>query len=319
MLSTTDNLRCPTAWSSNFHHALVAQRVFGSTGTDCLRIWFERQIDCISDPDFPLLFGQKHILLDVPPKALNHRVIERDGIRVLGGIRFFGGDTSRPFVELVAWTDLISAASTPNWPLLKHVVIEEWKEFRPFALRVFQPTEVALPEGAEIDLSVHAAPYRAMSRLPNKCEGLVKLEPLSDVEYAHRMVRQRYAQLSFEEPDLAARICPALQAELKESAAQGRLFAICSYGRTIGVLSTIKGHVEWLEGDVVLEEVVERDHAGRGVATAAQHALARMNASNAGTLLLGTIDQKNLASSKTAQRAGRPAVMRYAFVPLHNS
>lgn len=317
MLISSDEIRCPTAWSSNIPNACVARKVLGDAGSDNLKLWFEQQVDRVSDPNFAQRFGDKRKSFDVPIEAFNHRMVERDTSRLLAGVRFLGGDASKPFVDLIAWTEIDAKDGAHNWPLIQHIVAAEWAAFRPFALRVFCTTELTLPEGSRIDQTVHAASYRDMAALPTGCSVHVKLERLADATVALRIVRQRYDQLAATEPDLAGRLYPASRNELQESANHGGLFGICSSGRMIGVLSTIVGNVEWLHGDVVLEEVVEPEYAGRNVAAAAQNALAKMQVNNANTLLLGTIDQRNLASRKTAERAGRPVMMQYAFLPLH--
>lgn len=64
------------------------------------------------------------------------------------------------------------------------------------------------------------------------------------------------------------------------------------------------------------EEVIATDHIGHGYAASAQAAWAAQFTDDPSRLLIGTIDRHNHASRRTAEHAGRPAVLEYAFVQL---
>ena len=76
MSVSPDNLRCPTAWSSNIPNVCVARKILGDAGSEKLKLWFERQIDRVSDPGFAMLFDEKRKSFDVPIEAYSHRIID---------------------------------------------------------------------------------------------------------------------------------------------------------------------------------------------------------------------------------------------------
>jgi hypothetical protein len=87
-------------------------------------------------------------------------------------------------------------------------------------------------------------------------------------------------------------------------------------GATVGLLAIAPGRIGWIEGDEVNEEVVEAVYAGHSYAAVAQSAWALHVARDPQTLLLGTIDQLNIASRKTAERAGRRRMLDDIFISL---
>ncbi len=299
------------SWTSLAPQRLVARRLFGREGgAKLVDAWLAAQLGRVDDPAFARLFSDHIDLPGIEPADYNHRLIEARGLRLLGGIRFFGGDVERPFVEVVAW----SGAGAPEiWPALRRIVADAWTEFRPNALRVLVTPDTPLPADAASDMTVHAAPCGRMA--PD--DGRVRLEPFADAAEAVALVRARYGVLARTDPDLARGVQAATPFEIKAWHARGTLFAIRRDGRTVGMIAVEDGAVEWLQGRVVTEEVVAAAFAGSGLATAVQRALAaRLAVVEPDTLLLGTILERNRASYATAIRAGRPVVMRYAFLPL---
>jgi hypothetical protein len=300
-------------WLSLRAHIQLAQSLFGPGGPARVEAWFAAQLDRVTDPDFAQLFAEHITLPGIAEADFNHRIVERDGLRLLGGIRFFGGDVARPFVEAIAWAGV---GAPVDWHAACRVVAEEWRAFRPRSLRVCLPASAALPEGAEIDNAAHVASYGAMARHARGEADGVQLAPLTDLEAGLELVARRYRESAAADPVLARNIAPVSRQELARSMADGHAFAIMDGGEMAGLLATEPGEIEWIEGDVVLEEVVASAHAGRGLAVAAQRALAARMRHAPDRLLIGTIDGRNAASRITAERAGRPAILRYAFLPL---
>ena len=96
-------------WPSLDAHIELAQSLFGAGGPERVRAWFAAQLDRVTDPDFAQLFAEHIALPGVAEADFNHRIVERGGLRLLGGIRFFGGDAARPFVEAIAWAQGLMA------------------------------------------------------------------------------------------------------------------------------------------------------------------------------------------------------------------
>ncbi|MBT0566059.1 hypothetical protein [Williamsia sp. CHRR-6] len=98
--------------------------------------------------------------------------------------------------------------------------------------------------------------------------------------------------------------------------ADGQLRAIIADDALVGLLATVPDAVDWISGDVVAEEVIDDDFSGHGYAAAAQAVWAHSLATDPATYLVGTIDHRNIASRKSAERAGRPRILDDVFVAL---
>jgi hypothetical protein len=317
-VSGTMNAVSYEQWPSTVCHVELAETLFGmEEGRALVRAWFDAQLDRVTDPSFAAPFCQHMALPGRQPAEFNHRIVEAAGLRVLGGIRFFGGDRRRPFVELMAWAKIgASNLTATDWSTLHRLIADEWRAFQPLAIRIFLPALVELPPGAHVDMTVHVASYGEIMLRARGSSAPVHLIPLKDIDAALRLVERRYKQIAITDQALARNIAPVSRQELEESAADQRAFAIMEAGQMAGVLATLAGSIEWLEGDVVLEEAVAFSHSGRGLAASAQRALAARMAHQPDRLLIGTIDSRNVSSRTTAENAGRPAVLRYAFLPL---
>ena len=236
---------------------------------------------------------------------------------LLAGIRFFGQDVERPFVELLAW-DGPRWPSPDEWSTLRRAVAREWSAFAPAAVRLFHPPDLSMPEDAALDLSLHAAPYAAMGR--SDVPAGARFASATDGAVAAALVAARYREFRADDMVLARDLAPIEEDALRALMTEGRVMSIEWRERAVGLLAWESGSVEWLRGDVVAEEVVLGEASGQGLAAAAQRELARRQAERApGTLLLGTILAANHASRRTALRAGRPEIARYSFLPIRRA
>lgn len=305
-------------WPSLTCHFELAKQLFGAKpGRALVTAWFETQLDRVTDRSFAATFCQRMALPGHVPTDFNHRIVEAAGLRMLGGIRFFGGDRQRPFVELIAWAKSgASNLTADGWSKLCRLASDEWRTFRPLNMRLFLPVHAELPPGADVDMTIHVASYGAIAKRARGLSATVQLVPLRDIAAALKLVKHRYEAVAAGDPALARNIAPVSRDELEESAAGGGAFAIMEAGTMAGLLAILPESIEWIEGDVVLEEVVAVSHSGRGLAAAAQRALAARRLDQPDRLLIGTIDSRNISSSATAEKAGRPAMLHYAFLPL---
>ncbi len=309
-------------WSSLEPIDALAARLLGaSDGRAALDAWFARQLERTSDPAFARLFTDHLDLPGIADDDYLHRLVEMDDLLVLGGIRFYAQDPTRPFVEVIAWHPIGAGSNVSPWDAevvkrLRAVVPREWRAFAPLHVRLQVAGEraaSALPADCIIDVAVHVAAAHTMA--PD--DGTVTLAPFDDPADALALVDARFAALRFDEPALARNVSPADADTLDECHRAGSLFRIVVGGRTVGLIATLPDRIDWLGGEVVIEEIVSVEHAGHGYAAAAQRALnARYAREGAPRLLIGTIDGANVASSRSAVRAGRPVVFRYVFVPL---
>lgn len=307
-------------WPSLAPQASLANRLFGEDGEQRLEEWLAVQHQRVGNPDFARLFAEHIDLPGIASPDYAHRYVNSRSGSLLGGIRFYSHDVSRPFVEVVAHTfdDLSTLIDT---------VKEEWQAFGPLHLRLLTVPEALpatrkqSPDGAFVDMTVHAAPYRNMA----PPDGRVSLQCFATANAAVELIEQRYADMAARDAELARNVTQALPDDICEWHADNYLRAIwvgnasaSGTGRDViaGCLAIAPGAVEWISGDEVNEEVVCTRHAGRGYAASAQAVWAATVATDPDRLLVGTIDRLNIASRVTAERAGRPAVLSYFFLPL---
>ncbi|MEX0370109.1 MAG: hypothetical protein AB3N09_05710, partial [Tateyamaria sp.] len=250
--------------------------------------------------------------IDLPGIAaadFNHRLVRTNQGSLLGGIRFYGHDLARPFVEVVAhsFTDL---------HLLAICVSSEWSAFAPLHARLMTAPGSRFPAHAFVDMSIHVARYADMA-LPDT---RVSLARFPSVDAAADLVIDRYRNLARTQPSLAQNISAATVDDLRQWHAADQIRAIRAQvdgtETTVGLLAIAPGSVEWIEGDVVNEEVVATRHSGKGYAASAQRQWAARADIDPDRLLIGTIDGRNTASRRSAVRAGRPALLAYTFLPL---
>lgn len=301
-----------TRWPSLSDQLSLAERLFSTQGRSIVHDWLVGEIGRINDPAFTKLFTDHVSLPGVADADYAHRHVRSEAGELIGGIRFYAQDTSRPFVEIVAHSFADAAPVDEELDRLRDCVRSEWSMFAPLNLRLrVAPGGVDHP-AARTDVTIHAARYRDMT----PPEGRVQMPRFADVEEAIEIVRDRYAQITAHAPDLARNLSPADHDDMRAWHDADQLRAILSGAATVGLLAIAPGSVAWIEGDVVNEEVVVAAHGGQGYAVSAQAAWAATVAQDRNRVLVGTIDRLNPASRRSAERAGRPAVLEEIFLPL---
>lgn len=287
--------------------AALARIIGKDAAAAAVDAWRTAQSARIDDAAFAARFSAHFDRFDAPTTAYAHRVVDlAPGARALGGVRFYGGDARRAFVEICAWDE---AAGVER---LAATAAAEWRDFKPFALRLLTPA-TAPPEGGVLDQTIHAARVAEMTAP----RGGVALEPLDAPAEAARMAAARYAAVEDVDPELRSEMSPLGAAAIAESAANGAARWIVADGRRVGFMCLAPGAAAFVAGLEVSEIVVALSEAGRGFASEAQRRLAAELADRApDTVILGTVHRLNAASRRSAERAGRPARLAYFFVPL---
>lgn len=289
-------------WPSLRDELDLAAALFGRRGRVMLDEWLAHQLARTEDRAFAREFSDHIDLPGARTADYLHRRVTTSAGTLLGGIRFYGRDIGRPFVEIIAhsFTDLNR---------MRACVSQEWSLFAPRFLRVRAAPGRLTGAGVILDESVYAAPYCEMGApRPN-----VRLAPFDRVAAAETMVMERYRRM---DPELARNITAATAAELDEWHRRDQLRAIHTPEGVVGLLAVVPGAIDWMDGDVINEEVISVEYRGHGYAAAGQAAWAAAPGRNRQRLLIGTIDRLNIASRKTAEAAGRKRVLDGVFVSL---
>lgn len=301
-----------TRWPSLADQLSLAERLFGTRGQYIVHDWLAGEVGRINDPAFAKLFTDHISLPGVADADYAHRHVRSEAGELIGGIRFYAQDTSRPFVEIVAHSFADAVPTDEELDGLQDCVRSEWSMFAPLNLRLrVAPGGVDHP-AARTDVTIHAARYRDMT----PPDGRVQMPRFTNVEEAIEIVRDRHAQITAHAPDLARNLSPADPDDMRAWHDADQLRATLSGAATVGLLAIAPGSLAWIEGDVVNEEVVVAAHGGQGYAASAQAAWAATVAQDRNRVLVGTIDGLNPASRRSAERAGRPAVLEEIFLPL---
>lgn len=193
----------------------LALTLFGPRGAHLVADWLDDEFAKVDDPTYVRLFTDHVSLPGVAPDDYAHRIVETSRGTLLGGIRFYGRDVSRPFVEVVGhdFDDLDA---------LRDCVQREWSAFAArFARLRARPGSVCGPR-VLLDTGVHLARYRDMPAP----DGRVSLAPFEDVDDAVAVIRRRYERLAVDDPNLARNVSPADPDDVREWHSAGQLQAI---------------------------------------------------------------------------------------------
>jgi len=243
---------------------------------------------------------------DLPASAYQQRLDRRGGEELMHGIRFLGGDPRRPFVDVVGHTGALSSWSS--------TLRDAWGAFAPERLRVWCDGRQGPTAATGPDQWLCAGPMGSAGTASGQAGsgggavGLPAAEPAEAVAWAVAA----YAEWARHEGWRDGRVFPLDQEQAERCAGAGGLCWMTVAGRRVGVWAARPGRVRTWQGWVVIEQVVGRAHAGHGWAAAAQRAF---GARHRGQLLLGTIDAANVASLRTAARAGRRRVGAWWWLP----
>lgn len=294
-----------SAWPSLADELELANTLYGDRGSALVATWLEGETARTGDMEFARLFSDHIDLPGVRAEDYLHRLIRTSSGNLLGGMRFYGRDVSRPFVEIIAH-------SFDDLDRLRDCVSREWSTFAPPFLRLRARPGRLHGANVLLDETVHVARYRDMS----PPDPHVWLEPFDRVEDAEAIMSARYRQLALDDPALARNVSTSVAADLGEWHDAGQLRAIRTQDAVVGLLAIAPGQIWWIDGDEINEEVIAVDHRGHGYAAHAQAAWAAHVALDQSRLLVGTIDRLNAASRKTAEAAGRGCVLDVVFIAL---
>lgn len=274
--------------------------------------------DRISDAAFAREYQQHCPVPGVAdPGSYNNRVVElADGSRCLTGIRFRGGDLSRPFVDLVAVEGTLD-------PLRIAEIADEvdiaWAPFEPRAIRLFHPDPIGFLEhdrsGTQPDQFVLAAPVTQLRHhgLRDADASGIWLRPAADLEWYDRYVAE-LEDLFTTDPMLQEMTRAESRDDLAETRRAGLLFEIRVGDNWAGVLASPRDAGFGMRGHSMQEIMLAAEYRGRGIAVTAERQLIMRLSAGSGDVLFGTIDARNSPSLRTAQAVGRRVVGGYLWL-----
>jgi hypothetical protein len=258
--------------------------------------------------------------VDDPLEWANRRLDLPGGGWSVTGIRFRGGDATRPFVDVIATT----GPPTPDGLAdVAATVVPAYATFAPRCLRVDVPDPAELVEqldgdprfgaGCAVDLHVVAGLVQHLRERPRApAYPSVSLRTGDPSELAPR-VASVYAELALRQPELAMWADPEDADSLARCADEGLLFEVLVDDEPAGVVASIRYDAHAMAGFSVQELCLDADHRGRHVAAATVQRLIDELPARTGDALWGTIHPSNLPSLRNALSVGRIHVGGYAW------
>jgi hypothetical protein len=286
--------------------------------TDVLRehaAYLDQQLAWCAD-DALAAMRASQIGVGVAADYLN-RVLTVDDQRALVGIRHYGGNPRRPFVDLLAWT----GGEPPALAAVRDAACATYAAFAPSEMRIARdgPPPFAPPaDGLRVtgDIAAVAGTVKAMLSAPPP-PGLERVAvAAADVDEAAVFMDRAYRDFRARTPELREQVPASTPEALAACAADGHLLWWTVDGERAGLLA-LERSVGWLalDGWLIEEEIVAAAWAGRGTAACAQRRAAeRLAAEGRDRTVFGTINLANPASRRTAARAGRREIATWWFL-----
>ena len=270
-----------------------------------------------TDPDHCARYAARCPVPQADPEEYRLRRLRlEDGQEVLAGIHFKGLDLAWPFVGVRAWT----APDPPRLPWLARVLGAAFARFQPRAVQVFRRAGTPAGPAAAAELDQHllvgrVAELRALP--PPRGHERLQVRPASErqADELAAWVADRYRALHRARPELTGQVSPADAGDLAECARAEALFEVAVEGELAGLFAARRGTCLGHHGAEVVEEVLDPPWWGQGLGPALQRACLDRLPPGLGPWVWGTIAAPNLASLRTAQRAGRRVAGAWWFVP----
>jgi hypothetical protein len=282
----------------------------------------ETELRRVGDADFGAGF-RRDVGLDVgtPLDWANRRLDLAAGAWAVTGIRFRGGDLSRPFVDVIA----TSETPTPDGlAALAEAVVPAYDEFNPRCLRVDVPDPAGLTATVEedsrfgrpsgVDMYVVAGLVDVLlerPRVPAYDRIVLRrgaAEPLAE------RVADIYRGLGERNPELVLWATPEDAESLAECETEGLLFEVVVEGDPAGVVAAVRDDAHGMRGFSVQEICLDVQHLGQRLAPGVMDHLLESLPAGQGDVLWGTIHPDNAASLRNALSVGRGIVGGYAWI-----
>lgn len=227
---------------------------------------------------------------------------------VIARIHFRGLNRLAPFVDVSAQSGAL--------PSSLGALRRAFALFRPHAVRIWHAPDEPAPSNGRPDLIVVAGHIPSLLNLPppaNSERITLKPDPTLDC-YTDYVAT--YEALHRLDPSLADLSEPEDRDSLRACAEANAFFRVLVDARPAGFVAACPDSFRLWSGWSIVEQVLEPNFRGLGLAPALQRALlTQLDLSRAATVF-GTIDARNTPSLKTALRVGRRAVEMATFLPL---
>ncbi len=276
----------------------------------------QRDAEEFFSDEFAAAFAGNCKTLGVPAAQFKHKLLETSTHRLIAGIRFFGMDINRPFVEVAQLNK--PPESNAERDEITNLLRAEFALFKPTQWRVYQSShlEYQFPD-CEGDKRYLLGQLQTINALP-KPEGLerIRLEPAQDLDFYPRYVAM-YQSLFAERPWMPDVSRQESFEDMRDYLTEDWLYEVFIDETWAGVTAVSPGFEVGAKGYYMIEIALEKTFRGQGLGVALQRRLVMLLAEKTtarSLALFGTIGAINTPMLKTATRVGRIDVGGYYWV-----
>jgi hypothetical protein len=265
--------------------------------------------------EFLSSYAHNKPVVGVAPERYAHRLLECAGRRLVAGIRFVGGDVTRPFVEVARISQPLE--NDQERERITNLLRREFAEFEPTQWRIFQGShQVYQFAGCTGDLRVLAGTLAEIKALPlPENVARVRLKKATSTDFYSRYV-ELYQQLYQERPWLPDVAGIETLENILYYLENAQVFEVFVDGIWAG-MTIAHPDVGWgLRGWLMIEIVLSAQFRGQDLAVTVQRLLAAQLEDQGRDCLFGTIGAVNTPMQKTAARVGRLDIGGYFWVKL---
>ncbi|MDB5044435.1 MAG: hypothetical protein JWQ08_485 [Deinococcus sp.] len=232
-----------------------------------------------------------------PPQAfLNQWLSVLPDLEAMLSIRFEGGNSEKPFMDVSATSRPVLAADLPALSALAH---HTYAVFNPQRLRFWSSAEVGAFAGTQPDMRVLAAPVRELQGCPTPPE--LSLRPTLDTSQLEA-AREAYADVDRLHPAHPGQARILSEEDLQETIEAGTMFDVLRNGEWAGYVGVLPKPKHGLNAYSVQELILSPTCRGGGYGAALTTLLAQA-LPEGDRVLLGTIHAQNRGARQAALRA----------------
>jgi GNAT superfamily N-acetyltransferase len=285
-------------------HPLLLEWYGQATLSDHLRADVQRDAREFFSDDFAAKFGGRTSELGIALEFFKHRLLEVAGRRLIAGIRFFGMDISRPFINVA---QISKPLENQNQRLeISQLLNNEFAIFKPTSWRIFQASHLEYQfAGCDTDMRVIAGLLSTINAQTKPANfKRVELKPAVNLEFYPRY-QALFQDLYAKYPWLSDVARTETIEDLTHYFEHDKVFEIFVDGLWAGITIAAR-HQEWgLKGWLMIEIALEAGWQGQGLGVAVQRQLATQLEDAGNDTLFGTIGAVNTPMQKTAAKVGR--------------
>jgi GNAT superfamily N-acetyltransferase len=256
--------------------------------------------------EFALAFSSNCKALGLSAEMFKHRLLETGVHRFIAGIRFFGMDLNRPFVEVARINKPVPSDAERDE--ITKALCQSFSVFRPTRWRIYQSSHLEYQfidcEGDKRYLLGRLEDINNLNQ-PRGSERL-SLRLTQNLEFYPRYMNL-YKTLYQECPWLPDVSRQESLEDMKEYIQKGWLYEVFVDGQWAGVTAASNDTLVGAKGHYMIDIALEKPFRGQGLGVALQRLLAATLADKSGpsSVLSGTIGSVNIPMLKTASRVGR--------------